>query len=104
MKALFTVVLLLLCLPLQAEQPPQPPSVPAAPVPGQVMPPGVTIIQTDNETIYEYRAGSHLYMVRVVPKSGAPYYFFDRNGDGELDIDKDDPHSSVVNQWILFRW
>ena len=80
--------------------PPPPPPVQS----GQVMDPGVTIIQTENETIYEYRAGSHLYMVRVVPKSGPPYYFFDQDGDGQLDFQEDDPRLSKINQWVLFRW
>ncbi|MGD2118013.1 MAG: DUF2782 domain-containing protein [Chromatiales bacterium] len=113
----FTVLMgaLLLAMPLYAEPVDSPPPVAPTPLPsvpppppeiqsGQVLEPGVTIIQTENETIYEYRAGSRLYMVRVVPRVGPPYYFFDRDGDGELDIDKDDPHSNVVNQWILFRW
>ncbi len=80
--------------------PPPPPPVQS----GQVMEPGVTIIQTEDETIYEYRAGSRLIMVRVEPKSGPPYYFFDQDGDGQLDFQEDDPRLSKINQWVLFRW
>jgi len=96
--------------PMPPMPPPPPAALPDVPPPppgiesGQVMEPGVRIIQTDNEMIYEYRAGSHLYMVRVVPKFGPPYYFFDQDGDGQLDYQEKDPRSSKVNQWILYRW
>lgn len=90
--------------------PPPPAAVPDVPPPppgvqsGEVMEPGVTIIQTDNETVYEYRTGNHLYMVRVVPKAGPPYYFYDHDGDGQLDYQSDVPYRSKINQWVLFRW
>lgn len=111
-RALSVAALLLVGVSVHAQPapPPPPPPAPQAPPPppvlqsGQVMEPGVTIIQTRDETIYEYRAGAVLYLVRVVPKSGAPYYYFDQDGDGELDYSPDDPRVSKVNQWVLFRW
>ncbi len=90
--------------------PPPPAAMPDVPPPppgvqsGEIMEPGVTIIQTDNETIYEYRKGSQLYMVRVVPKAGPPYYFYDLNGDGELDMTPRDPRNNAVNMWEIFRF
>lgn len=112
MKRFFAAVVLLVSAGVMAVPPPPPPPAgfpePPPPPPvvqsGQVMEPGVTIIQTDNEIIYEYRAGANLYMVRVVPKVGPPYYFFDRDGDGQLDYSADDPRQSNINQWVLFRW
>ena len=83
-----------------SDVPPPPPPVQS----GQVMEPGVTIIQTEKEIIYEYRAGANLYMVRVVPRVGPPYYFYDQDGDGQLEYSDNDPRSSEVNQWVLFRW
>lgn len=120
LRKLTGILLLVLALPAFA-QPFAPPPPPPPPPPPQAMPdvpppppslqsgdvidgPAVTIIQTDNETIYEYRAGSHLYMVRVVPKVGPPYFFYDRDGDGELDIHNTDPRRSTVNMWEIFRW
>lgn len=114
----FIAVLLLLSSTVVMAAPPVPPppppppgntvqDVPPPPPPiqsGQVIEPGVTIIQTENETIYEYRAGSQLYMVRVVPVAGPPYYFYDQNGDGELDYQTQDPRDPRINQWVLFRW
>ena len=110
------VLLLVVSASAMAQQPGPPPppggavALPEAPPPpppvqsGQVMEPGVTIIQTESETIYEYRAGQHLYMVRVVPKVGPPYYFYDQNGDGQLDYSENDPRKSNINQWVIFRW
>jgi len=80
--------------------PPAPPSVQS----GEIMEPGVTIIQSDDKTIYEYRAGANLYMVKIVPKVGLPYYYFDQDGDGDLDFQRDDPRVAKVNQWIMWRW
>jgi hypothetical protein len=118
MSRFFSLIVMLLALPAMAQQfappppppPPPPQAVPNVPPPpppmrsGEVMEPGVTIIQTDNETIYEYRAGSHLYMVRVVPKAGPPYYFYDMDGDGDLDVNRNDPRHSNINMWEIFRW
>ena len=115
MNRIIALLVLLMSAGAYAVTPPPPPPPPPAAVPdappppppiqsGQVMEPGVTIIQTEDETIYEYRAGSHLYMVRVVPRSGPPYYFVDHNGDGRLEYSENDPRASKVNQWVLFRW
>ena len=43
-------------------------------------------------------------MVKVVPAVGPPYYFFDTNGDGQLDASGTDPRNISINQWVLFRW
>lgn len=117
MKTLLAVLLLFFTSAVAAQSfaPPPPPPPPPAPVPdvppappglqsGQVMEPGVRIIQTENETIFEYRSGNHLYMVKVVPRSGPPYYFYDTNGDGQLDFEENDPRTARVNMWELFRW
>ena len=82
------------------DAPPPPPPVQS----GEALEPGVTIIETDKERIYEYRVNGQLYMVRVVPRVGAPYYFYDVDGDGELDYQSTDPRNSRINQWVLFRW
>ena len=114
MKKIIGMGLLLAAAAVSAVQPPPPPPPPGmvdAPPPPPVMQsgepmaaPDVTIIQTDNERIYEYRVGATLYMVRVVPRVGAPYYYFDSNGDGELDYHETDPRRSKVNMWEIFRW
>lgn len=68
--------------------------------------PDVTIINRGEEgTIEEYRVNGALYMVKVVPVKGAPYYLIDSDGDGNLETRRDnlDP-DVVIPRWTLFRW
>ena len=55
----------------------------------------------NGDTIEEYRVGSQLRMVKVTPSRGAPFYLYDRDGDGHLDNDKNGV-SPVY--WKLFSW
>ncbi|WP_456374804.1 DUF2782 domain-containing protein [Thiolapillus sp.] len=71
---------------------------------GETLEPEVTIRQEDNRTVHEYRIDGRLYMVKIVPKVGPPYYLMDSNGDGEMDTREDDPTGVVLPQWILLRW
>ena len=74
---------------------------------GQALEPQVTIREAESETVYEYRVNGQLVMVKVQPKGRnvPPYYFFDQNGDGELDYSQRHPRDAPsVNQWVLFRW
>ncbi len=79
-----------------------------APPPPQVdadnLEPEVTITETDERTTYEYSINGRRYMVKIVPAKGPAYYLLDLDGDGEMDVQKDDPASIVVPQWVLFRW
>jgi len=86
-------------LPLPTPEPPQQLQS------GEALEPEVTIRKKSQETIYEYRVNGHLYMVRVVPSVGPPYYFLDTDGDGNLDARGVEPgFANHVNQWELFRW
>jgi len=94
---------LLLALPLaahaQSGDNPVPPEHRIAPGKGD---PEVTIIQRPDMTITEYRSGGRLYMVKVDPDVGPPYYLIDRDGDGAWD-DRMGPDISVP-QWTIFEW
>lgn len=80
------------------------PDLPASPYPGEAIEPEVTITETESEVIYEYRSKGKLYMVKIDPLAGAPYYLFDSDGDGELDAREDRGPNLSVPQWLLFRW
>jgi hypothetical protein len=55
--------------------------------------------------IEEYRAGGVLYMIRVNPARGAPYYLVDTDGDGNLETRFNDLAGGLlIPAWILFRW
>lgn len=113
MRVLF-ILMTIVSLNLRAEAPPTVQEVPEPPV--TVMPsagvdtdeelePEVSIIQRDDAEVREYRMNGQLYMVKVVPVVGPPYYLFDSNGDGTLDIRRNelDP-GLVVPHWMIFKW
>ena len=114
MKRLF-IPLALVSTGLVAEPPPPPTADQAPEVPAVVLPqtgiadeelePQVSIIKRDDAVIREYRMNGQLYMVKVTPVVGPPYYLFDSTGDGNLDIRRNelDP-GLVVPSWMIFRW
>jgi hypothetical protein len=84
------------------------PEVPEPPLPvqsGETLEPDITIIRRGKKTIQEYRRSGKLYMVKVVPDVGPPYYFLDSNGDGKLDIRRSDLNQDTsVNMWKILEW
>jgi len=46
--------------------------------------PEVTITQHPQPVVEEYRVGGKLYMIKVTPKVGSPYYLVDDRGDGKF--------------------
>jgi hypothetical protein len=83
---------------------PEAPSIPSAVYQGETVEPEITIIETEKELIYEYRVRGQLYMVKVQPQIGPPYYLMDTTGDGELDVREDRVWSNSIPQWVLFSW
>ncbi|NKC15380.1 MAG: DUF2782 domain-containing protein [Gammaproteobacteria bacterium] len=84
-----------------ADVPPPPPPVES----GEYLEPDVTIVQTREETIYEYRVGGQLRAVKVVPQVGPAYYLVDADGDGRLESTRN-PYGPrfLINSWVLFSW
>ena len=62
---------------------PPPPPVDNSAADSELEPP-VTIIKQAEQTIEEYRANGKLYMIKVTPKVGPPYYLVDDRGDGKF--------------------
>jgi len=86
------------------EAAPPPPPLPDVSEEGPVEP-QITIIQEEDKVIYEYRSNQgQLYMVKVVPRQGPPYYLLDTDGDGTLDTEQYDPRRAAVQMWELLRW
>lgn len=105
-------VLLLAALPVWAQQPSnlQPlPAVPPAP-PGMeafdasLDEPQVTIVRNDRETREEYRLNGRLYMIKVTPVVGRPYYLVDRQGNGQfIEADITTPVTQPP-MWVIRSW
>ena len=95
-----------------APLPPPPPApdaqtVAPAPAPPDLDPelePQVTVIQRENETVEEFRAGGELRFIKVTPKHGRPYYLIpDVNGATFIRRDSLDP-TLKVPLWVLLSW
>ncbi|MGB5834092.1 MAG: DUF2782 domain-containing protein [Thiohalocapsa sp.] len=80
------------------------PAAPAPATPDDLIEPEVTITETDTEVIYEYRVNGRVYMVKIDPIVGPPYYMMDIDGDGVLDVQNQRPPELAVPQWLLFSW
>ncbi len=66
--------------------------------------PDVRIIESERGTVQEYHAEGKVYMVKISPKNGPPYYLLDTDGDGVLDVRYNDVRNIAVPQWILYSW
>jgi hypothetical protein len=86
------------------------PEVPEPPPPiesGETMEPDITITRKGDKTIQEYRRSGKMYMIKVIPDIGPPYYFIDNDGDGDIDTDvrtSDLDRGSRVNMWKILEW
>lgn len=66
-----------------SDRPPELQPVPDGP-PGPEDAPQVTIKPSSQGRVVEYRANGKLYMLKVIPKVGKPYYLIDQKGDGQF--------------------
>jgi len=111
MNKLLLTLILLVPLNLLAELPPPapvpdaPPPVSSGVDPSEDFEPEVKIIKRKESTIYEYRIKGQVYMVKIVPRVGYPYYLIDTDGDGSLEsrYNKLEPEL-VVPRWMIYRW
>ena len=109
----YFILLFFLAFPAFAvdEQPPKLEAVPEAPEPplpvqsGEALEPDITIIRKGKKTIQEFRRGGRLYMIKVIPDIGPAYYFIDNDGDGKMDVRRDDlDKGSNINVWKILEW
>jgi hypothetical protein len=83
------------------DAPPPPPPVQS----GEVLEPDITIIEGEERTIFEYRMNGQLYMVKIVPKVGQPYYLIDHDGNGSLETRRPDiDENMMVPTWMILRF
>ena len=67
--------------------------------------PEVTIIQRGQERVEEYRMNNQLYMIKITPAKGYPYYLVDTTGTGNFNVRRSQLDSNfVIPQWVLLRW
>jgi hypothetical protein len=67
--------------------------------------PAVTVREHENRTVEEYRVNNRLYMVKVTPVIGAPYYLVDQDGSGDMAWHRGSGRvEQSVPQWTLMSW
>lgn len=81
------------------------------PIPDPPAPPGVTdeepdvtIRQRGEDRYEEYRVRGQLYMIKVSPRVGKPYYLVSREKGGAFERVDDLDRARTVTQWVLFKW
>jgi hypothetical protein len=64
----------------------------------------VTIIKKGEQTVEEYRVGGKLYMIKITPKHGRPYYLIDDRGDGRFARQEGLDSGVRVPHWIIKKF
>lgn len=106
MRIISVLAFACLCLPAYAAQPEAPAKAEAPPPPPMstgdaIDAPEVKIIKQKDQTIEEYRIGGKLYMIKVTPKYGPPYYLVDDRGDGKFARQESLDSGFRVPRWII---
>jgi hypothetical protein len=68
--------------------------------------PGDVIIAPPKKgKIEEFRSQGRVYMIKVTPSKGKPYFLVDADGDGEFEVRRNelDP-DLVIPSWVILKW
>jgi len=108
MRRMLIMLSMAVAAPLGAQQPPALEPIPEPPPlpPGatdESLEPEVTILKRGEDTVQEYRIGGRLYMVKVTPPHGVPYYLVDYEGKGVMTRQDTAPTLSVP-MWVIKSW
>lgn len=88
--------------PLEEVQPP-PKVVDGEALDDSTIEPQITIRKKGSETIEEYRINGEMYMMKVTPEHGVPYYLHKEDSNGAWVNTGPNPPLSVP-KWIIFRF
>ena len=83
---------------------PEPPPPPAGMELDPSLEPQVTIRKGAKETVEEFRIRGRLYMIKVTPFHGVPYYLIDESGKG--DFSRRDGYDTGTRppMWVIHQW
>ncbi|NBW61243.1 MAG: DUF2782 domain-containing protein [Methylophilaceae bacterium] len=110
--SLLLALLALSGMALAAEKPVFPDNL--EPLPDALPPPGatdadieepqVTILKKGDDEVEEYRLHGELYMMKITPSHGVPYYLMREDQDGGWSRMDGPTPPPVIPKWILFRF
>lgn len=108
MRTLSSIALLCLSLNAWAGQPEAPAKVEPPPPPPMAADdddaPQVKITKEAEMTVEEYRMNGKLYMIKITPKHGVPYYLVDDLGDGKFARQNSLDSGLRVPRWVIKRF
>lgn len=111
MRRLLPLLALLVVMPVAAQNAPQgsqPLPAPPPPPPGiqdfSAPQPQITIVHRGQDKIEEYRANGRLYMLKVTPPHGKPYYLVNERGDGQWARQDSLDTGLRVPMWVIHRF
>lgn len=83
---------------------PEPPPPPPGMDPDPSLEPQVTIRKRDKEVVEEFRIRGRLYMIKVTPAHGVPYYLLDESGKG--DFSRRDTYDTGTRppMWVIHQF
>jgi hypothetical protein len=94
--------------PAQKKPAAQPIPEPPPPPPGFELDPAaepqVTIRKRGEDTVEEYRVAGKLYMVKVTPPGGRPYFLIDEKGDGKFARQESLDSGIRPPMWVIHSW
>jgi hypothetical protein len=82
------------------EPPPPPPGLELDPA----LEPQVTIQRRGTETVEEFRIQGRLYMIKVTPAHGVPYYLIDEGGQGDFVRRDSFDTRTRPPMWVIHQW
>lgn len=62
----------------------------------------IQIVAGQDKTVFEYRSGGVLLIIKVVPKTGKPYYMVP--ADGSPHYEGLEGNKGLYPQWVLFEF
>lgn len=114
MRFIRTMLVLVLALPLLAmaadkappklEPLPEPPPPPAGMELDPAAEPQVTIVKKGKETVEEYRINGELYMMKITPAHGVPYYLMKEDQEGGWSRLEGPNPPLIIPKWVLFNF
>jgi hypothetical protein len=66
--------------------------------------PQVNITRQTEQTVEEYRISGRLYMIKITPKVGKPYYLVDDRGDGKFARQESLDSGVRPPRWVIHQF
>lgn len=81
------------------------PDIPPPPgIVDSTLEPQITITTRGADKVEEYRIKGRLYMIKVTPPHGRPYYLIDPKGNGQMVRYDDLSPNLMVPLWMIFEF